>query len=259
MASEYEEAIAKIAKCEKPSGVPDNTDYSGMNVADAFSGSNSIVVQGSYDAAIVKINKMVAEGAFNVATAVGEEAPHPGMSGKRGSENIVGAARNEIKELIADMEQEIAKVEHAANPTGTAPNPNAIPMGPIAGSVNAGISKAFGNIEGEMSSVIKTASDAVQRGRGMKSKMPAESAKDLRKLSVGDQVAELEKIIIMVSGKKATPEELGIFKQEVSMLQASTASSIEMGKTDFERGLLSIRGQRIAQAAGLLGLKKAES
>ncbi len=256
MADPYDEAVQKIAAAEKPGTEKPATS---INIGEALSGKESFVMSADYSEVASKINKIVLK---NIQAAqptagmplqeavqyeakkqlnVGMQSAEKGFSALKGIGKGLSSFRiqvpgREIQAASAAAPESVAAPD-AVQYVATEAKPLQKAMAP-----HLDLGRLFGSIGKEIDKVVV--------------KAPPRKAGDperIAKLSVPDQIAELEKISLEVYEKKMNEEELGKSRKELLALLNATKNENLANISEFERNLITLRNDRLKEALSLTG------
>ena len=241
----YEDAMRKIEACEKAS---QEVPAAEIKVADVLGSGERIFLEGDYSAAISTLNGMVARGADNVQVAFGEGVP-VGSPGQEKAKAQAGGGimrtEREIVEMLGSVEKEILKAEMTAGAGKASGQRAGEPVQDVAGNQakaqpHAELGGLLGNIKAEMDRAVQKAGSIEK----------ADDYGRLARLSLPDQIAELEKISLGVYGAGGGQERA---KAELRALAESAKLEKHDKDSDFDRRLFELRDSRLKEAMAMVG------
>lgn len=239
MTDVYEEAVEKIAACEKASA---SKAEASIKIAEVVSSGKTFFLEGDYNEALSTINRMILKGADNVQSAMGDEIPifdskqeaaqqPKGGAGRRGK-GIFG-----IRGGGAKAEAEKPK----AQSSGNAPETEQQKAQP-----HVELGKMVGNTGSEINVAVFKAEET---------KHQTDSGR-IARLSIPDQIAELEKISLGLYEKRGSAEEMDATREELKALSESVKTEKSVDESAFGKRLLELRNQRLREAMAMAGMRQ---
>lgn len=258
MVESYDEAIAKIAACESAN----NASKEAMVSIEKIIRSNAEIFQDSpYEAAIAELNSLASKSVENISILGGEEGQAAAADLKKKSAGAAADLLAEAKSIFSEIEGEIERIEKSRarpaplqqpkeQPTTTHElQPPPIPMTVPAQRQSIqqqqkiphlGISNVIGNVHSEIARAVENAGSKKQE-------------RPLWRLSMQDQVSELERISIGINMRTITGEEPTL-RAKIEELYVHAASEKPPG-SGFQRNLFELRNQRLGDVMALLGMR----
>lgn len=250
MVKTYEEALTKIADCEKASG---EKREGAINVNEIVTEKKDIFTTADYNGAVALIDDMISETTPAAGAAV-EPVP-PVVENKpvkpQPSEEQKKKADEGVKRFVAELGKDLEKArgdlgKATAKVAVEKKKENATPKAP-----HLELGKLVGNIESEMGKKIEKASKP-------KPKKKSEMQDVLSGLSLADQLNALENITIRLRQSDLTQDQIEMLKEDIQSLYSKVNSQKPgMQESGFEKRLIELRNQRLIEVMGILGIKSA--
>jgi hypothetical protein len=171
------------------------------------------------------------EGGTRVAAEVQTQTPAPTQSGLGNFVGNFGKGLNRtMLKITAQRQKGGAPVAAEGQPTPPQPQ--------------AGLGSFAGNVDREISKVVSKVTAMGNKDAGINR---------LARLSVQDQIAELERISIDLYGKKISGEKMTVIRNELSTLSESIKVEKPENMADFEKRLIELRDERLMEVLSLVG------